>query len=293
MLFGIASVSPAAAVGTPLTVTNHDFESPGFFTCWIDIGDVRRCNTQPATPGWTKVSGAALVRGVFDATAITTHYPHLPGTQDGPFAAYFRDGQTNTRLAQVLSDPLQPNTEYTLTIAMGHRIARPDAPGSIELWAGGVKLATAGVAGDTSDVAGDLTDGTFTDVSLVYTTGATHAQLGQPLEIRFGPDGDGLIDFDNVRLDAVALSPEAQIADLGGDVQALLDSGALDAGQAVDLQLKLDAATDKLDQGKPDKAIKKLNDFIKLVNQWLKDGEVDSGVAAGLIDAAQAVIDTI
>ena len=42
--------------------------------------------------------------------------------------------------------------------------------------------------------------------------------------------------------------------------------------------------TAKLDQGKPDQAIKKLNDFSKLIDQELKDGEVESEVAEDVSD---------
>lgn len=85
---------------------------------------------------------------------------------------------------------------------------------------------------------------------------------------------------------------EQQIDDLGGVVDDLIGT-ELTADQAEDLVSKLDGATTKLDQGKPDQAIKKLDDFSKLIDQELKDGEVDPGVAEDLTDAAQDVIDTI
>ncbi len=84
-----------------------------------------------------------------------------------------------------------------------------------------------------------------------------------------------------------------QIDNLGAAVDGLLDSGDLTADQAEDLTLKLDAAIEKLNEGKPDKAIKKLEDFISKVNRWVDRDKVESDVGADLIAAAQAVIDSI
>ncbi len=183
LVAGVLAVWPGSVSHAGnLTVTNFNFETGGAFTC---------CAATPS--GWTQVSGGGGFWGVFSG-APSAFYPSA-GTQSGPFAAYFRN-TVDMRVKQVLSDTLQANTTYTLTIAVGKRATVNAGTYFFQLLAGGVSLATAtGIA---------PASGTFSDVALVHATGATHAQLGQPLEIRIGNNGGGdhAVDFDNVRLNS-------------------------------------------------------------------------------------------
>lgn len=189
LVAGALGVWPGSvADAANLTVTNYNFETGGAFTC---------CAATPS--GWTFVSGGGGFWGVFSAPG--GFYPSA-GTQSGPFAAYFRS-TSDMRVKQVLSDTLQTNTTYTLTIAVGKRTTVNAGTYFFQLLAGGVPLATATGTAPAS--------GTFSDVALVHATGATDAQLGQPLEIRIGNNGGGdhAVDFDNVRLTSapVAILP--------------------------------------------------------------------------------------
>jgi len=127
-------------------------------------------------------------------------------------------------LEQTLSTNLQANTTYTLDVEIGN-IASGTAqsneffnldgfPGyRVDILAGGVV-----VAQDLNALAGTIPEGEFSTSTVMFTTGATHAQLGQALQIRLVnlnvvdaafPLADLEVDFDNVRFDAtLAAVPE-------------------------------------------------------------------------------------
>lgn len=140
-------------------------------------------------------------------------------------------------LAQTLTSTLQANTQYTLEVDVGN-IASGIAvdntsynlngfPGArLDLLAGGTILH------QTLITPGSIPEGQFATRSVTFTTGATHALLGQALTIRLvnlnvvdptAPNADLEVDFDNVRLGTVAI-PEPSTTLL------LLSSGALALG---------------------------------------------------------------
>ena len=65
---------------------------------------------------------------------------------------------------------------------------------------------------------------------------------------------------------------------------------ALSSASRASLSGRLDGATEKLDQGKPGQAIKKLNDFIREVEKLERKGQISSADADDLIAAAEAAI---
>jgi hypothetical protein len=103
-----------------------------------------------------------------------------------------------------------PDTTYTLTVAVGVPTSSPPVSGSD---APGLILNLVDSAGNTFATTGlgaipysSLSQGTLTDETLTFTSGATPADLGQGLQIQFvlsngyDPQSQGGAVFDDVRL---------------------------------------------------------------------------------------------
>ncbi|MEO2036580.1 MAG: hypothetical protein ABGZ35_31275 [Planctomycetaceae bacterium] len=123
-------------------------------------------------------------------------------------------------MQQTLSDTLQPDTRYSLDVEIGNIASGTSQDGTffdisgfpgyrVDLLAGGVVLAQ-----DNNSLAGTIGEGDFAPTNVFFTTGNTHAQLGQPLEIRLvnlnmvdpgSPTADLEVDFDNIQLGAAAV----------------------------------------------------------------------------------------
>lgn len=207
----------AASGGTPILINNPGFEGnfapPGCFAIFTPTN-------------WTlydpnNVIGGNSAVGVIDPTG-TTNFP--AGAPEGLNVALIflgEDmGQGPVGLTQVLGATLQPHTTYTLTVEVGNiasGIGPPPCdvagffdldgfPGyQVQLLAGGVV-----VAQDNDSLHGLIPEGEFRLSTVTLTTGATHPQLGQPLEVRLinlnmieTPADPGIeVDFDEVQLTA-------------------------------------------------------------------------------------------
>lgn len=126
-------------------------------------------------------------------------------------------GQGEYGFSQTLSETLQANTTYQLDVGIGNIASGTALSGTffnldgfpgyrVDLLAGGVVLAQ-----DNNTFAGVVGEGDFLDSSITFNSGASHAQLGQSLQIRLvnlnvvdagSPGADLEVDFDNIRLDA-------------------------------------------------------------------------------------------
>jgi hypothetical protein len=131
-------------------------------------------------------------------------------------------GMVQTLTDTITANTLQANTQYTLEVEIGNIASGYDQsstpnfynldgfPGyRVDLLAGGVVLSS-----DNNSLAGSIAEATFETSTVTFTTGASHAQLGQALGIRLvnlneidgdHPNADLEVDFDNVRLDATAI----------------------------------------------------------------------------------------
>jgi len=89
------------------------------------------------------------------------------------------------------------------------------------------------------------------------------------------------------------LIPEVIIKDTIDDINALVNAGILKGGDSKSLTTKLNEALKELDEGMPDNAIKKLNDFIKKVNKLINKGTLPIAEGQALIDAVLTVIEGI
>lgn len=94
-----------------------------------------------------------------------------------------------------------PNTRYTLTVAVGNRNQSFTLPGNqstIQLaWSGGSLI-------EAAFDASVLPVSTFSDLSIIYTTGSS-VPMGTVI-VRLSNEGPGRSHFDNVRLDAVRVA---------------------------------------------------------------------------------------
>jgi len=214
----------------PITVVNHSFE---------DISGETVSNEFTFGPlnGWDLYDPGNITGGGAGGTFFIGTLTPQPDT-DTPdpndfinFPAGAPDGQRvglafnfegsedtgEYGFEQTLTMTLQPNTEYTLEVDIGN-IASGQSLGAgffsldgfpgyrVDLIAGGLVLAS-----DNNSLDGSIPEGEFRLSTVGFTTGSSHAQLGQNLGIRLVnlnqgsgvPAGNDIeVDFDNVRLDA-------------------------------------------------------------------------------------------
>jgi hypothetical protein len=199
-LFLLLSVLTLGFIAAPawadtIAITNPSFEMidpthPLIYSC----AGCGTWNVGPI-PGWTITGGVA---GSWQPGPGT--FTFVP---DGNTIA-FSNGAT---LSQTLSASLAPNTTYTLSVAVGHRLDGTDGYPTgyiLELFAGNMLLLNS-----ISGYSGAIPMGTFQDQSFSYTSGAT------PLPGNLGIEliGGGIqSDFDNVRLTANAVPEPGSLA---------------------------------------------------------------------------------
>jgi hypothetical protein len=92
---------------------------------------------------------------------------------------------------------------------------------------------------------------------------------------------------------ASAPTPEEQFEDLADMVQDLFDADVLNRGQANSVQSKLDGAAAAFERGSTRAAINKLGAFINAVRALVRSRRLEPEVGDNLIEAAQALIDSI
>jgi hypothetical protein len=132
-----------------------------------------------------------------------------PGDGTNYFYADMTEGGGETVSAYCWQDitNLQSNTVYTLTIAVGETLEGETGAGFIALVNGGSPFQT--ILASTPVDTTDYTPGTFSNVTVVYTTGAKAS--GDLTILMQGNSGEQVV-FDNVRLDASpAASPTANL----------------------------------------------------------------------------------
>jgi hypothetical protein len=197
-----------------LTVLNPSFESDLTPTGTFRV-------LQPAN--WALHDPSGIVDQGIDAVGVlnplgTTFFP--AGSPDGANAALIflagDIGGGEVGLRQTLSSNLTANTSYTLRVAVGNIASGIGGtppqffdldgfPGyAVQLRAGGTLLAE-----DRNTLS--IAEGAFAESIVQFDVGASHPQLGLPLEIHLlnlnipgTPAEPGIeVDFDDVRLDAV------------------------------------------------------------------------------------------
>ena len=211
ILGGSVAVRPAAAFDVPIT-------NPGFESDPLPVGGIRITIT-----GWRTSPGGG--DGIFRPTP--SDYPG--GIPEGRNVAYVNLSGNTVR--QVLSTPLEPNTTYVLSVAVGWNNNDPFAGYLVQLRAGGTVLAE-----DRSSL--HPAQGTWVTSTVRYTSGDAEPELGAPLEIRLLSPGVQA-NYDDVHLTAEAGEPRITCHDLTlatdeGLCSASVDPGVFDPdGQAI------------------------------------------------------------
>ena len=177
--------SATAAQTVEIPILNHSFNV-----------DVLNCSpgsscAQFGITGWT-VGPQTDVQ-----IMTTTQYPIAPPT--GLYVAAIGNSSAPGSIFQKLGATLQANTTYTLTLEVGARLDYDFTGYNAFLLAGNVSLAS----GHEATPLG----GTFVKDVVVYKSGATPAQLGQPLQILITSKGNGQADIEEVVLTATPAAP--------------------------------------------------------------------------------------
>ena len=169
-------------------------------------------------PGWTRTGGGGNASGVFDST--DTFFPGTSGAGNLPAPGHGQQtsflhvadfGSVDWFSAASLGI-IQPNTTYTLTVAIGVSL---DFPVPVNAGQGSIFIRRSGFlqAAQTTFSPHTLTPGTFTDFTTTFTTGESGGFIGEPFSVGVGYGGpiSSGIKADNVRLDATVV-PEPTAA---------------------------------------------------------------------------------
>lgn len=181
----VAAIACALSLKTTwaqvISVSNPGFENPS----------ISLCSFGSAATGWNATSDAALWRcGMFGQCLNSYRF----GAPEGQQIAYINSGT----LSQTLSANLAANTQYTLRVKVGRRFDCCQSSGldyTVQLRAG-----TALLAQDAGSIV--ITSGTYRMATVRFSTGSTHPNLGQALQIRLAQGTGGQANFDDVQLTA-------------------------------------------------------------------------------------------
>jgi PEP-CTERM motif len=176
------AVSGGATWADGVPVENASFETTNALTSSCGLGCAY--NKGPI-PDWTTAGPGQA--GSFQPS---TTYLNLP-LPNGNTVAYSNGGT----ISQILGVTVQPDSTYTLSVYVGDRLDGNVASYSIALDDGSTTLCSTPTASN-----GAITPGTFADVTLTCSTGATVAPGDLAIVLT---SGGPQIDFDNVALNVV------------------------------------------------------------------------------------------
>jgi hypothetical protein len=171
------------AVGAPITVLNHSFETASGYTSCSNLG--AGCQfTIGGTTNWSSTGGTQV--GILNPGSTTNLLNSVP---DGSNVAYANAGT----LSQTVAATALAGFTYTLLVDVGLRKDFPSV-GIVELLVGSNVVTATGI---------NPTSGNFSTFQAQFN--ATSAELGQAITIRLTSVGTQAI-FDDVRLDATGTS---------------------------------------------------------------------------------------
>jgi len=183
------TVSAGAARADGVTVLNASFEMADALT--VSCGSGCAYNGGGSIPDWTVIGSG----GSFQPN---TTYFNLP-LPNGSIVAYSNGGT----ISQILGVTVQPDSTYTLSVYVGDRLDDEVANYSIALDDGSTTLCSTPTTSN-----GTITRGTFADIILTCSTGATVA----PGDLAIVLTSDGTqIDFDNVALNMQTPEPSSYL----------------------------------------------------------------------------------
>jgi hapalindole biogenesis HpiC1 cyclase-like protein len=170
--------APAQETATVIPILNPQFQLDTL-ACSPGSG----CN-YPSISGW--IVGPQT--GILKASAV--QYPGTP--VGGIYVAYIGSSQATGSITQMLGATVQANTTYTLTVRIGARDDEVFTGYTATLAAGNVTL----VSGNSAIPLG----GKFVNEVIMYNSGSTPPQLGQPLQVFVGSMGTGQMNVSDVIL---------------------------------------------------------------------------------------------
>jgi len=177
--------TPAKAQPTSIPVLNPQFNEDT-----LPCSPGGNCNSYGIT-GW--ITGPQTY--VLKASAS-----QFPGTAaSGLYIANIGTGTSTGSILQTVGATVQANTTYILSVEVGARADVVFTGYDVKLMAGNVTLNS----GHHATPVG----GTFVTEAIDYQSGATPAQLGQPLQILIKSTGTGTTAISNV---ALTSTPTAQ-----------------------------------------------------------------------------------
>ena len=215
ILLALILALPMAAGAALVTITNPSFESP------ITAPGNFSGSTTAGPAGWSVYNAGATNSdrffGVWNPATTDSYSDPVPnGANIGVVFLDNTTGIAEAGLRQVLAATLQLSTQYTLTVEVGN--FDPGAGGApwdftgfpgyrVDLFAGSTLIGS-----DNNTLL--PAEGRFLTSTVSFTTGASHAQAGQPLGIRLvNLNGAGVeVNFDQVRLDATSVPEPAAFA---------------------------------------------------------------------------------
>jgi len=130
-------------------------------------------------------------------------------------------------------------------------------------------------------------DGEFDD-STEANPSYTYSEAGEYTACLIVTDEEGASV--SASLNVVVYDPVEEIEDLSAYLDGL---EGVDADTKSALNIKLTSVVDKLDKNDNDKAIKKLEDFIKFVDEMVSEGRLDSAEAEYLKSEANSIIELL
>ncbi len=196
----MAGAAGGIATAAPVTVPDFSFELWTNTLTGDPLQDGANTAGPDVGPDWRAAGngGINLVNPTNGLYAGTTGSPGtIPSTGDG--MNYLWIGLGHDGHAWQTVGTLQPNTVYTLTVAVGNTLLNDGGMGTISLESGNFPAGT--ILGSAPVNSTIVTPGTFVDSTLVFITGQ-HAS--GPLTILLeGTGGTGTeLNYDNIRLDA-------------------------------------------------------------------------------------------
>lgn len=189
VLVALVLVLAGVARADWISVQNAGFESPDL-PDGIWTGSI---------PDWEFASAPNGAGGVFNPPS-SRFSGQAPEGQNVAWSA-------NREIFQTLNDVLLADTEYTLQVKVGDALYSAYDGYEIRLYA--YHDATTRVLLAEDNTTATPADGTFETATLSFTTGSSHAELGQQLQISLfanqGTNPTSQAYFDDVRLDATTI----------------------------------------------------------------------------------------
>jgi len=152
-------------------------------------GDTLSCSPGYSCDDWN-ITGWVVGPQTAIQKMSTAEYPTAP--VDGLYVAAIGNVDATGSILQTLGATVQANKTYILTVAVGARADYPFTGYLAALMAGNVTVAASHSATPVG--------GTFVSDVIEYKSGATPAQLGQPLQIFVKSVGTGQVDVAKVTL---------------------------------------------------------------------------------------------